>query len=346
MHAPSFWYLPEGQKTKCPYTKTMLAVLKPAAFLNNYIGQWRRDRTKPAQAGCPVICVGNLTAGGTGKTPVALDLGERLQAMGKKPFFLLRGYGGSESGPLIVDVDRHHAAQVGDEALLLAAQAPTVISRNRPKGAALARAQGADVIVMDDGFQNPSLKQDIAFVVVDAETGFGNGRLIPAGPLRENVAPALARADAIILMGPQGDATIAPQLMTYLLESSRPILQARLNADAPPLETQRRAIVFAGIGRPTKVLATAQAQGYEIADALAYADHHPYTDKDWKELTRMAEEHKAILLTTEKDAVRLTPEQRAHVEVIAVHVDFESDDEINALLHKALSRNNSLAVTG
>ncbi len=336
MHAPNFWYLPEGQKTKCPYTKTMLAVLKPAAFFNDHIGRWRRAWTAPAQAGCPVICVGNLTAGGTGKTPVAIALGRKLQAMGKTPFFLLRGYSGSKSGPLKVNVDRHRAAQVGDEALLLAAHAPTIVSRNRPKGAALARAEGADVIVMDDGFQNPSLKKDLSFVVIDAQTGFGNGLLIPAGPLRERVAPGLARADAIILMAPPGDEIAAAQLRPYLEKSARPVLNARLTPDAPPLEAKRRAVVFAGIGRPTKFLATAEAQGYEIADALAYADHHAYTDKDWRDLTQMAQEHEAILLTTEKDAVRLSPEQRMQVEVIAVHVNFESGDEINALLDKAL----------
>ncbi len=338
MRAPSFWHLPEGQETKCPYTKTMLAVLKPAAFVNDHIGRWRRARTHPARVNCPVICVGNLTAGGTGKTPVAIALGLKLQAMGKTPFFLLRGYGGAEAGPLRVDAGRCKAAQVGDEALLLAARAPTIVSRDRPKGAALACAQGAEVIVMDDGFQNPSLHKDLSFVVVDAEVGFGNGLLIPAGPLRERAGPGLARADAVILMALPGTAPIAPQLTPYLDHSKKPVLRARLAPDAPPLETKRRAVVFAGIGRPAKFLATVEAQGYEIADALAYADHHAYTDKDWRELTGMAEKNDATLLTTEKDAVRLTPEQRKQVEVIAVHAAFDSGDKIDALLEKALNQ--------
>jgi len=312
----------------------MLAVLKPTAFILNQVGQWKRRSINPVEAGCPVICVGNLTVGGSGKTPVAIALAQRLKAMGKNPFFLLRGYGGTAAGPLKVDPIRHTAAHVGDEALLLAPHAPTIVSRNRPRGAAQARAEGADVIVMDDGFQNPSLHKDLSFVVVDAQTGFGNGLLIPAGPLREPVSAGLARADAIILMSPPAGAPMAPGLMSELERAARPILLAGLTPDAPPLATARRAVVFAGIGRPGKFLTTAKEQGYEIAGALAYADHHMYTDKDWRELTRMAKQSEAVLLTTEKDAARLSPRQREHVEVIAVHVDFEVNAEIDALLNK------------
>lgn len=279
---------------------------------------------RPLRVAAKVICVGNLTAGGSGKTPVAIAIAELLK--GRRIFFLTRGYGGRLAGPHQVAPD-DNAADVGDEALLLARVAPTIVARDRALGAMLAVRLGAEVIVMDDGHQNFSLAKDLSLVVVDGESGFGNGRVIPAGPLREPVAQGLARADAVIVMG-GGDPVPGFQ---------GPVLHARLAAGAHGL-AGRRVYAFAGIGRPEKFLATLRAEGAGIAGSRFFPDHHVYDVMELVGVRSQALAANALPVTTEKDLARLPPDQRAGIAVLPVRAVFDAPDAMARLLDsKALA---------
>ncbi len=248
----------------------------------------------------PVLCCGNPGAGGAGKTPLSLDLATRLLARGLEPAFLTRGHGGRLKGPLRLDLSRHAAVDVGDEALLLAALAPTYVGADRAATARLAIANGADVLVMDDGLQNPSLAKAASFLVIDGGAGFGNGHVIPAGPLREPVATAAARCVAAVLIGP--DATGAQAR----LPPSLPVLTATLVPDPGDLAVlSPRLLAFAGIGRPEKFFATLRQSGHPPLDTLEFPDHHAYTGNDLARLQLRAAELDAMLVTTTKDRVRL-----------------------------------------
>jgi tetraacyldisaccharide 4'-kinase len=272
-----------------------------------------------------VICVGNLTAGGSGKTPVAIAIVEMLRARGHRPYFLTRGYGGSERGPALASRG-HSAAIMGDEALLLARTAPTIVARDRAAGARLGTEKGATVLVMDDGHQNFALRKSLSLVVVDAESGFGNGFQIPAGPLREPVRQGLARADAVILIG-DGD----PNLQGF----QGPVLRAHLDADASAF-AGKTVFAFAGIGRPEKFVASLQDGGALVTGSCFFADHHPYSADEILELKAIAGD--ATLVTTEKDFVRLTTEQREGIRVLKVSVHFDDVSAMERLLDSAAPR--------
>ncbi|HSS13766.1 MAG TPA: tetraacyldisaccharide 4'-kinase, partial [Rhizomicrobium sp.] len=259
MRAPDFW-----QKGGA-----LAALLAPLGALYGASVALRARGAKAFDPGLPVICVGNLTAGGSGKTPVAIAIAEMLRARGHRPYFLTRGYGGSERGPALASRG-HTAAVMGDEALLLARTAPTIVARDRAAGARLAREKGATVLVMDDGHQNFALRKTLSLVVVDAEIGFGNGHQIPAGPLREPVGQGLARADAVILVG---DGT--PYLITY----AGPVLRAHIEADGTAFSGQD-VFAFAGIGRPDKFVASLEANGANITGRCFFDDHHPYIEDE------------------------------------------------------------------
>jgi len=311
MRAPDFW------QRRGPAA----LLLAPLGALYGASVTWKARHATPYRAAARVICVGNLTAGGSGKTPVALALAARLKARGDQVFFLTRGYGGIERGPAQVRPG-DSAAQVGDEALLLARSAPTIVARNRAEGAAHAAAQGARTIVMDDGHQNFALAKDLSIVVVDGQSGFGNGLMIPAGPLRETVPHGLARADAVIVMG---DAS--PDLRGY----AGPVLRARLVADAKEFRG-RRVFAFAGIGRPQKFFASLEQAGAIIADRQIFADHHPYRDDEMVALKARAGD--AQLLTTEKDLVRVGAEHRDAIAALPVHVQFDDEQALDRLLDR------------
>jgi tetraacyldisaccharide 4'-kinase len=274
--------------------------------------------------GLPVICVGNLTAGGSGKTPIAIAIANALRARGRKPFFLTRGYGGSERGPALV-ARVHGATLMGDEALLLVRAAPTVVAKDRAAGARLAKDKGADVLVMDDGHQNFALRKTLSLVVVDAESGFGNGHMIPAGPLREPVTKGLARADAVVLAG-DGD----PDLQGY----AGPVLRARLRLDAGGL-AGKSVFAFAGIGRPEKFIASLEAEGVEVAGSCFFDDHHPYTEDEIVQLKAIAGD--TMLVTTEKDFVRLSVAQREGIRAVKAVSVFDDPAALEALLDRAVA---------
>jgi len=313
MRAPDFW------AGRGPLAKT----LAPLGALYGASVALKARFASPYRAPAKIICVGNLTAGGSGKTPVAIAVAEALAQRGARPFFLTRGYGGREKGPAQV-LAAHSAALVGDEALLLARVAPTIVARDRAAGAALATARGAKVIVMDDGHQNFTLAKDLSLVVVDGESGFGNGLAIPAGPLREPVRQGLARADAVIVMGDG-----APDLEGF----AGPVLRARLAADGTAL-AGRRVFAFAGIGRPQKFVASLKEAGAIVTGTRFFADHHPYSPAEIAAFRAAAKD--CLLVTTEKDLVRLSPDQRQGITALPVKAAFADASALNPLLDRLL----------
>ncbi len=309
MRAPDFW-----QRRGFP-----AALLAPLGRLHGASVAFKARTVRPFDPGLPVICVGNLTAGGSGKTPLAIAIAEMLRARGHKPYFLTRGYGGSERGPALA-TRGHSAAVMGDEALLLARAAPTIVARDRAAGARLAKEKGATVIVMDDGHQNFSLRKTLSLVVADAETGFGNGYQIPAGPLREPVAQGLARADAVIFVG-DGEADLGGY--------KGPVLRAHLKAEGDSFAGQN-VFAFAGIGRPEKFAASLEDGGAHVTGNCFFPDHHPYTEDELIQLRAVAGED--MLVTTEKDFVRLSTAQREGIRMLKVAAVFEDAGAIERLL--------------
>jgi tetraacyldisaccharide 4'-kinase len=309
MHAPDFWQR----------RGLLAAALAPLGFAYGASVAFKARHAKAFDSGLPVICVGNLTAGGSGKTPLAIAIAELLRAKGHKPYFLTRGYGGSERGPAMASRG-HSAAVMGDEALLLARTAPTIVARDRAAGARLAQEKGATVLVMDDGHQNFSLRKSLSLVVVDAQAGFGNGYQIPAGPLREPVAQGLARADAVILVGDG-----APDLGGY----KGPVLRAHLKPDGEAF-AGKPVFAFAGIGRPEKFAASLEDSGAQLCGSCFFPDHHPYTEDEITQLRAVAGD--ATLVTTEKDFVRLTTAQREGIRMLKVAATFDDAAAIDRLL--------------
>jgi tetraacyldisaccharide 4'-kinase len=297
----------------------------------------RIARTRSVDPGIPVICVGNLTAGGVGKTPIVRELTKLLSAQGVDAQVLTRGHGGSLAGPVRVDPAIHTAAEVGDEALMLASDAPVWVARERVAGAQAAAAAGAAAIVMDDGHQNPSLRKVLSLVVVDGETRdgewpFGDGRVVPAGPMREPLAAGLARADAVIILLPADLPTADPELLD--LFAGKSVLFARLvPLAAPPAGPQ---VGFAGIGKPWKLERALKAAGCDLVDFAPLADHEVPTERFLAFLARRAETLGAGLVTTEKDWARLDPVWRERVRPWPVAVRFEDEAAPAALLASVL----------
>jgi tetraacyldisaccharide 4'-kinase len=317
MNAPDFWWRPQ------PCWQSRL--LAPLGAL--YAAVTARRMARPGwRAPVPVICCGNPTVGGSGKTTVALDIGARLLARGRQPAFLTRGYGGTTRRP--VRVAGQTVGQIGDEALLLAACAPTYVGADRAATAKLAIADGADVLVLDDGLQNPTLAKDLTFLVVDGAVGFGNAQPIPAGPLREALPAAIARCQVAVLIG--HDATgVAGQL------GGLPVLTAQLHADA--YLTGHKVYAFAGIGRPTKFGETLADAGAKIVRLQGFPDHHPYTDADLRLVLAAASGLCATPVTTPKDATRLPPQFHDKIRIVGVRLAWADPAAIEAALTRALA---------
>ena len=311
MRAPEFWR----------HDGPLARLLSPLGLCYHLAGVVRRAAVTPWRAPAPVICVGNLVAGGAGKTPVVLSLLAMLDRRGLNPAALTRGYGGTAAGPLRVDPERHDAAEVGDEALLLAAAAPTWLGRDRAAAAEAAVAEGADILVMDDGFQNPGLAKDLSLLVIDGAYGLGNRWVMPAGPLRETAASGLARADAVVVLGEGGEA-IATDL---------PVLRGRLAPRERSLAGQK-VYAFAGIGRPEKFFQSLSDLGAELAGREAFADHRPYDAATLERLRRAAGGAGAKLVTTAKDAVRLGRPRPADIAVLEVDLAWQDEAALARLL--------------
>ncbi len=299
----------------------------------------RLARGRPTDPGAPVICVGNLTLGGSGKTPVTLALARLLAAGGRPPHILCRGHGGHLKGPLRVDPAIHTAAEVGDEAIMMAAHVPVWIARDRARGAHAAAEAGAGVIVMDDGHQNPAVMKSLSLLVVDGETRddewpFGEGGVFPAGPMREPLKAGLARADALIILLPADLAEASTELLA--LFPGKIVIIARLEpATAPPTGPQ---VGFAGIAKPWKMERALKAAGCDLVDFAPLADHAQVPDRTLRFLARRAEALGAGLVTSEKDWARLGPGWRARVTAWPVRARFEDEGAVRALLNQALIR--------
>ncbi len=322
MRAPAFW----GGDGSSLWPR----LLSPAASL--YAAATARRLARPGwQAPVPVLCCGNATAGGAGKTTVALDVGQRLAARGLNAHFLLRGYGGKLRGPVQVNLAAHDSQAVGDEALLLAARRPTWISGDRGAGGKAAVAAGAQAIVMDDGLQNAGLTQTLSLLVVDGSYGFGNGRVIPAGPLREPVANAASRCQAAVLIGDDETNVLAQ------LPASLPVLRAKLRP-GPEAATLAGQPVFAfcGIANPRKFFATLQEAGAVLAGRMPFADHYPFDEGDLKELVEQADHLRARLVTTAKDIVRVPAAYRDRISVVSITLEWEDPSQIEAVLDRLL----------
>lgn len=334
MRAPDFWQNTPDQ----PGLKARL--LSPLGAL--YACATRKRVGQPAEfsADVPVLCIGNLNAGGTGKTPTTIALLQRLQARGVEAHVVTRGYGGSLNGPVRVDERSHTAAETGDEPLLLAAFAPTWVAKDRKAGANMAQQNGAQIILMDDGFQNPSLHKDASIIVVDAQRGFGNGKCIPAGPLREPVSEGLKRADLVLSIGSNKAQNAFSE--TWAQHISLPHAKASLSPLHTGMDwTGTPFLAFAGIGYPEKFFDTLRGLGATLLQTHALDDHQPLTSSLLARLDADAQRLGAQLVTTEKDAVRLPANFRYRVLTVPVRLELDDWAPLDALIDQLLSKENA-----
>ncbi|MHC2256260.1 tetraacyldisaccharide 4'-kinase [Bradyrhizobium embrapense] len=338
MREPAFWHRLSSWTSQ---------LLRPLAALYGAVAARRMQRAG-IDAGIPVICVGNYHVGGAGKTPTVLALAKLLRELDERPVVLSRGYGGALDGPVKVDRDSHTAADVGDEPLMMAATLPVVVSRDRAAGLALARAQNASVILMDDGFQNPSVLKDTCLIVIDGTRGIGNGRVIPAGPLRAPLSPQLERTDALIVVG---EGSAAQKIAADLASRGKPILSAHLRPDEASLNALRgqRVLAFAGIGDPTRFFNSLRASGIDVVRNTAFPDHHAFTRDEIAQLVADARGDALTLVTTEKDLARLRgpagmPAWAQAIVPFAVTLQFEDAGALRRLVTDQLfkARNRRL----
>jgi tetraacyldisaccharide 4'-kinase len=327
---PAFWWRKGGSSLLAPFAAIYGAVA------------WGRIQAQGKPAGVPVVCLGKLTTGGAGKTPAALAVAHLLLAAHERPFFLSRGYGGRLAGPVRVDPSFHHAADIGDEPLMLARLAPTIVARDRVAGARAARSAGASVIVMDDGFQNPSLIKDLAILLVDGRRGIGNGRIIPAGPLRAPLEIQIAHAQALVVVGPpDGAAKVLDTARRYGVT----VFHGRLEADRNSLAAliRRKVLAFAGIGNPDKFFATLTEAGIDVAARSSFPDHHRYTAAEAQALIARAQAENLVLITTEKDHIRLAGDPalaalKAHASILPVRLVVDEHDQFQQLVLSVAKR--------
>lgn len=330
MREPAFWHRP-------PSWTSLL--LMPLATLYGVVATWRLTR-KGFDAGVPVICVGNYHVGGAGKSPTVLALTTLLRDLGETPVVLSRGYGGRLRGPILVDPERHIAGDVGDEPLMLAQTVPVVVARDRINGVALARSQGASVILMDDGFQNPAIAKDASLIVIDGDRGLGNGYVFPAGPLRAPLPPQLARTDALIVVG---NGTAAQAVAAVVVALGKPVISAHLKANDVSVASLRgkRVLAFAGIGDPIRFFRTLRASGIDVVRERSFADHHPFSQTEIETLVNEAKRDALRLVTTEKDLARLRnaeglPCWAKDIMPFAVTLDFDDAEGIRKFVSDRL----------
>lgn len=336
MREPGFWHGPSSWKSH---------LLRPLGAVYGAIAA-NRLRHRGLDAGVPVLCVGNYHVGGAGKTPTVLALAKLLRELGETPVVLSRGYGGKLRGPVRVDPLRHAASDVGDEPLMIAGQLPVVVARKRADGVPLARSQGATVILMDDGFQNPAVAKDASLIVIDGNRGLGNGQVFPAGPLRAPLKPQMARTDSLVVVG---NGAAAEAVAALIAAQDKPVLRAHLEPDAASVASLRgkRVLAFAGIGDPARFFDTLESCGIEVARRRAFADHHPFAQGEIEGLVAEAMRDALTLVTTEKDLARLwrtgsVPDWARQITAFAVTLAFDDPASlrkfVTARLFKARER--------
>jgi tetraacyldisaccharide 4'-kinase len=320
----------------------LASALSPLGAIYGNMAERKMAGVTPYRSRLPVICIGNFTAGGGGKTPTAIAVAKVLKEAGERPCFLTRGYGGKAQGPVLV-AKGQNAAEVGDETLLLQAHAPTVVSADRAAGARQIEGTDATVIIMDDGFQNPGLAKDFNLIVVDAATGLGNGLVMPAGPLRSPLAKQMPRADALLLIGDGGKT--APLAKSFEA-ANKPVLKARM---APRGDTRWLGVLpvigFAGIANPKKFFATLSQSGARLTGTRSFPDHHPYTERQAERLLRWAREWNAMLITTEKDWVRLPDDDGTELSELKfrsrpllIDIEFTDGNRLKRLLVETIEK--------
>jgi tetraacyldisaccharide 4'-kinase len=330
MREPAFWHRPPS---------FLSLLLMPLGAIYGLIAG-RRMQRKGLDAGIPVLCVGNYHVGGAGKTPAVLALARLLRDLGETPVVLSRGYGGRLRGPIKVDPARHIAADVGDEPLMMTSSVPVVVARERVAGVALAKSQGASVILMDDGFQNPAIAKDASLIVIDGNRGLGNACVFPAGPLRAPLPPQLERTDALIVVG---DGTAAETVAAAIAAQDKPVLSAHLRADDASVMTLRgkRVLAFAGIGDPVRFFRTLRTFGIEVAAERAFPDHHRFSQGEIETLVAEARRDGLTPVTTEKDLARLRqaeglPDWAKDIIPFAVTLEFDSAVKLRRFVSERL----------
>ena len=323
LQSPAFWNKPGS---------IAATALLPVAALYQLGYRIRRQFTTPATITPKLLCIGNLVAGGAGKTPVALAVGEYIKAQGIRACFLSKGYGAHITQPTMVDCTHHNAAEVGDEPLLLAQVLPTIIAKNRADGAKYAESCGFDLIILDDGFQNPTLKPDLSLIVADAAYGFGNGFTLPSGPLREPVEYGLSRADALVVLYRNHQQKCA------IADYPIPTITGDVQTSCPSDLANQKVVAFSGIARPEQFFeALVQQCGAYVIASHAFADHHPFSATELQQLRDEAKKHDAALVTTAKDAVRLPQTLRGEVLVAEAKINWHNADALAAILAPLLS---------
>jgi tetraacyldisaccharide 4'-kinase len=320
-HTPDFW------REKSFFS----ALLLPATVITRYYAR-KRAAVTPYKASIPVLCIGNITMGGAGKTPVAIALAKILKAKGYKVHFLSRGYGKTLPGCVKVDAAVHSAAEVGDEPLLLSLHGTVWASADRVEAVKTAIEAGADIAIMDDGLQNPSLVKDGAFLVIDGSYGFGNNRLFPSGPLREELSSAVRKVQAAIVIGEDQTG------VKGLLYGKLPVIAGKVMPHIADELRNNNILAFAGLGNPGKFFDMLRAEGLEVVETVAFPDHYPYTAKDIARLQQRAAAHNAILVTTEKDAARLPPALRQALHVVTIDIHWEDKQALMSCIYGILHR--------
>ncbi len=310
-------------------------LLMPFGWIYFQLSLWRHKIARSVDIGVPVICVGNIVAGGAGKTPTVMYLGKLLSKR-LKVAFLTRGYGGAFSGPIKVNPHKHTFQDVGDEALLLSKIAPTWVSKNRLDGGLAAKMDGAQIILMDDGFQNPTIGKTFSILVFDGPYGVGNNQLIPSGPLRETLGRGMSRADAVVIIGEDLHdlQSKIPENIPLFSVTTSPIISKKL-------KVAKSVIGFAGIGRPRKFLETLKTLNVEIQDFVPFPDHHKFRNSEIEDLIRRASETGAQLVTTTKDFVRLPPNTKNSVIAMDIELNWANQNRIKALLEQVLDNPNA-----
>jgi len=338
--APPFWYQPRSWQAFC---------LAPASWAYGAVARFRMETARPPQVTAPVLCIGNLTVGGSGKTPTAIAIGKAVAEAGYRPGFLTRGYGGSVLGPHRVDPEHDTALTVGDEPLLLARTAPTMVAGNRAAGARQLADDGIDFIIMDDGFQSRSVYYDYALIALDARRGIGNGAVIPAGPLRAPMVDQMRHADALLRIG-DGDA--GASVIRAAARAAKPMMRADIVASPLRGLKTKPLLAYSGIGDPDKFFDTLRGLGHWLTMTRAYGDHHFFTEADAEDLLLHADLENLELVTTEKDAVRLTHtegplgELRRRTRTLPVEMVFESPVALETLIGEVAERYHQRRIRG
>lgn len=302
-------------------------ILAPIGCLYGWLTQIRLKLKKAPKAEIPIICIGNITAGGTGKTPVSVSIAKMLATDMYHPFFLTRGYGGKLQN-VMVNPKKHSARDVGDEPLLLTLQAPVIVNANRFEGAKLAIQEGADIAIMDDGFQNPSLHKDLSFLVFDGSYGIGNGKIIPAGPLRETFEDGIKRADALIILG-KDKHNLAERCKLPVFFGHTETLQTTVS--------DGKVFAFAGIGHPQKFYHTLGQLGFDIVQTIDFPDHHFYSKEELENIIQKAKEQNAEVYTTSKDFVKVPPSLQKYINALEIAVVWDNPDELLKFIKEKIS---------